>query len=242
MSITWLDPSDSDAVFPSTEKALQDPEGLLAVGGNLSTTRLLKAYRNGIFPWYKEGQPILWWSPNFRGVLYTNKIKISASLRRTLRKHPWRVTFDGDFKQTITACAAPRNYSRGTWITAEMIEAYTALHRQGYAHSIELWDFRKRLIGGIYGVLIGRMFFGESMFSFQTNASKVALVYLVAHLYQWGFPMLDCQLPSKHLSSLGAETIPRIEYIKTLVPLCNERLKNFVWKKDEALNVANWKP
>ncbi len=242
MDIPWLDPSDRDATFPNAEKALQNPEGLLAAGGNLSVTRLLNAYRSGIFPWYKEGQPILWWSPNPRGVLYTNKIKISTSLRRTLRKHPWHVTFDSNFKQTVMACAAPRRYSRGTWITADMIENYTALHQQGYAHSVELWNSQKRLVGGIYGVLIGRMFFGESMFSFQSNASKVALVYLVAHLCRWGFPILDCQLPSAHLSSLGAEAIPRKKYIESITPLCNEHLKGFVWKRDTMLDVAHWIP
>ena len=242
MDIPWLDPSDYDATFPDAEKALQNPEGLLAAGGNLDITWLLNAYRNGIFPWYKEGQPILWWSPDPRGVLYTNRIRISTSLRRTLRKHPWHITFDGNFKQTVTACAAPRKYSRGTWITTNMIEAYTALHRQGYAHSVELWNSQNHLVGGIYGVLIGRMFFGESMFSFQSNASKVALVYLVAHLYQWGFPILDCQLPSTHLSSLGAEAIPRKKYIESMTPLCNEQLKGFVWKRDTMLDVAHWKP
>lgn len=241
MNITWLDPSNNNAAFPDAENALQNPEGLLAVGGDLSVTRLLNAYRNGIFPWYKDGQPILWWSPDPRGVLYTHKVRISTSLRRTLRKHQWNVTFDGDFKKTITACAAPRSYARSTWITDEMISAYTALHRQGYAHSVELWDSRQRLAGGIYGVLIGKMFFGESMFSFQTNASKVALIYVAAHLHRWGFPLLDCQLPSEHLSSLGAEAMPRTAYIKNMKPLCNKQPKDFSWKLDETLDVANWR-
>ena len=228
--------------FPDVEEALQNPEGLLAAGGDLSVPRLLKAYRNGIFPWYEDGQPILWWSPNPRGVMYTNKLRISSSLKKTLRKKLWTVTFDGDFKRTVMACAAPRSYARGTWITEDMACAYTALHEHGYAHSVEIWDVQERLVGGIYGVLIGKMFFGESMFSFEANTSKVALVYLVSHLHKWNFPLLDCQLPSPHLSSLGAEAIPRKQYIKTIMPLCKESLLNFKWKLDENIDVANWKP
>lgn len=242
MDITWLDPSNTDARFPDVEEALQNPEGLLAAGGDLSVTRLLKAYRNGIFPWYENGQPILWWSPNPRGVMYTNKLRISTSLKKTLRKDQWKITFDGDFKKTIQACAAPRSYARGTWITKEMAEAYTKLNEQGFAHSVEIWDVHERLVGGIYGVLIGKMFFGESMFSFEANASKVALAYLVSHLRKWGFPLLDCQLPSAHLSSLGAEAIPRKKYIETITPLCDESPIGFEWKLDENLDVANWKP
>ncbi len=242
MDITWLDPSNSNATFPDVEDALQNPEGLLAAGGDLSVARLLNAYRSGIFPWYEHGQPILWWSPNPRGVLFTNKLKISSSLKKTLRKHLWTVTFDGDFKKTVIACAAPRSYARGTWITNEMIEAYSLLHQHGYAHSIELWDLQERLIGGIYGVLIGKMFFGESMFSFQTNASKVALTYLVTHLNAWGFPLLDCQLPSPHLESLGAQAIARKDYIKMMAPLCNESSTDLKWQLDETIDIVNWKP
>ncbi len=242
MDITWLDPSNSNARFPDVEDALQNPEGLLAAGGDLSITRLLNAYQNGIFPWYEDGQPILWWSPNPRGILYTNKLKISTSLKKTLRKNPWTITFDGDFKKTVLACAAPRSYARGTWITEDMAEAYTALHEQGFAHSVEIWDEQERLIGGIYGVLIGRMFYGESMFSFQPNASKVALTYVVSHLHKWGFPLLDCQLPSPHLTSLGAEAIPRKKYIEMMLPLCNESLIDFEWRLDHSLDIANWKP
>ncbi|MXY14607.1 MAG: leucyl/phenylalanyl-tRNA--protein transferase [Proteobacteria bacterium] len=241
MDIHWLDPSNSNASFPDVEKALQNPDGLLAAGGDLSVTRLLNAYRKGIFPWYEDGQPILWWSPNPRGVLYTRKFRISSSLRKTLRKHEWTVTFDGDFKKTVTACAAPRSYARGTWITNEMTEAYTALHQLGRAHSVELWDCQERLVGGVYGVMIGKMFFGESMFSFQTNASKVALTYIVSHLYSWGCPLLDCQLPSSHLLSLGAEAISRRDYISTMTPLCDEKLTDFTWELDHSIDIANWK-
>ncbi len=241
MDIHWLDPSNDLAPFPDVEKALQNPDGLLAAGGDLSATRLLNAYRKGIFPWYEEGQPILWWSPNPRGVLYTRQFRISSSLRKTLRKHEWTVTFDGDFKKTVAACAAPRSYARGTWITGEMTEAYTALYQLGYAHSVELWDYQERLIGGVYGVIIGKMFFGESMFSFQTNASKVALAYMVSHLYRWGCPLLDCQLPSTHLLSLGAKAMPRREYIRIMTPLCEKEQANIAWELDTRIDVANWK-
>lgn len=241
MDITWLDPSNPEAPFPEVEQALTNPEGLLAAGGDLSVSRLLRAYRSGIFPWYEDGQPILWWSPNPRGVIYTNDFKISTSLRKTLRKHDWTVTFDADFKKTVIACAAPRSYARGTWITNEMALAYTELNKQGFAHSLELWDQQERLVGGIYGVLIGKMFYGESMFSFQTNASKVALTYLISHLHKWGFPLMDCQLPSAHLSSLGAIAISRKEYITTMRPLCEEELIDLEWKFDEDIDIANWK-
>jgi leucyl/phenylalanyl-tRNA--protein transferase len=239
VDITWLDPSSSDAPFPDVSNALTDPEGLLAAGGDLSLTRLLNAYQNGIFPWYEDGQPILWWSPNPRGILFTKNFKISTSLRRALRKHNWTVTFDGDFRKTVMACAAPRSYARGTWITNEMLEAYCDLHQAGHAHSIELWDNQERLIGGIYGVLIGKMFYGESMFSFATNASKVALTYLAMHMHSWGFPLLDCQLPSKHLTSLGAESLSREEYIKIMSPLCTQQT-NINWEHDDSLNPADW--
>ncbi len=240
MDITWLNPSDPETPFPDVNQALADPEGLLAAGGDLCETRLLNAYRNGIFPWYEYGQPILWWSPNPRGVLFTEKFKISTSLRKTLRKHNWTVTFDGDFQKTVIACASPRSYARGTWITNEMADAYYHLHLIGHAHSIELWDPQERLVGGIYGVLIGKMFYGESMFSFETNASKVALAYLAMHMHHWGFPLLDCQLPSAHLSSLGAELLSRTEYIKLMTPLCMNESNNFNWKQDGSLNPADW--
>ncbi len=241
MDITWLDPSNPDMTFPNVDKALANPEGLLAAGGDLSSRRLLNAYPQGIFPWYEAGQPILWWSPNPRGVLYTHKLHISVSLRKLLRNHQWSVTFDGDFKQTVAACAAPRSYARGTWITNEMTEAYINLHQHGHAHSVEIWNNQERIVGGIYGVLIGKMFFGESMFSFESNASKVALVHLVAHLHHWGFPLLDCQLPSGHLSSLGAESIPREDYTKSINILCRKEFNPINWKKNEALDIANWK-
>lgn len=240
MDITWLDPSNPNTDFPDVNEALLKPEGLLAAGGDLSENRLLKAYKNGIFPWYEFGQPILWWSPNPRGVIYTKDFRISKSLRKTLRKHQWTITFDGDFRKTVIACATPRSYARGTWITNEMAEAYYRLHKLGHAHSVELWDQQERLVGGLYGVLIGKMFYGESMFSFQTNASKVVLAYLTMHMNHWELPLLDCQLPSKHLTSLGASNIDRSEYLKIMKPLCEINQAAINWELDDRLDVINW--
>ena len=194
--------------FPPLEAAT--PEGLLAVGGDLSSGRLLSAYRRGIFPWYSAGQPILWWSPDPRTVLYPDALKISRSLKKTLRHRGYRVTSDQYFSGVIQACAKPRdrNNDSGTWITPEMIKAYTTLSESGYAHSVEVWD-QMKLVGGLYGVAIGRVFFGESMFSHSTDASKIALTALVRIVSEKNFQLIDCQVPSEHLFSLGATNIPR---------------------------------
>lgn len=205
------------SMFPPVEHA--SPEGLLAIGGDLSSRRLLDAYRHGIFPWYSAGQPILWWSPDPRAVLYPNQLRISRSLRKTLKQGTFTVTFDHAFESVIEACAAPRliggEPSAGTWITDEMKAAYVALHRQGYAHSVEAWS-GSRLAGGLYGVALGRGFFGESMFHRRTDASKVALAGLVALLRRWNFRIIDCQLPSSHIMSLGAQEIPRGRFLEEL--------------------------
>jgi leucyl/phenylalanyl-tRNA--protein transferase len=209
-------PSDSnDLRFPPVE--LASPEGLLAIGGDLCSERLLEAYRHGIFPWYSGGQPILWWSPDPRAVLLPSKLKISRSLRQTLRRDLFHVTLDTDFVGVIKACAEPRaqNPNGGTWITAEMIDAYCRLHEQGFAHSVEVWT-GDDLAGGLYGVALGGAFFGESMFSRQSNASKVALAYLARQLDAWGFVQIDCQLPSLHLMSLGAIPIRRKDFLSLL--------------------------
>jgi len=194
--------------FPPLEAAT--PEGLLAVGGDLSSGRLLSAYRRGIFPWYSAGQPILWWSPDPRTVLYPDALKISRSLKKTLRHRGYRVTSDQYFSGVIQACAKPRerNDDSGTWITPEMIKAYTTLNESGYAHSLEVWD-QMKLVGGLYGVAIGQVFFGESMFSHSTDASKIALTALVRIISEKKFQLIDCQAPSEHLFSLGAKNIPR---------------------------------
>ncbi len=204
--------------FPPVEHA--GPEGLLAIGGDLRCERLLLAYRNGIFPWYNVGQPILWWSPDPRTVLFPEKLKISRSLRKTLRAGAVRVSLDQAFEQVMRACAAPRRKDPdgGTWITSEMIAAYSELHRRGYAHSVEVWQ-GEELVGGLYGVAIGKAFFGESMFSRINDASKIALVYLVRQLAAWNFGIIDCQQKTAHLLSLGAEEIPRTQFM-ALVRQC----------------------
>ncbi len=211
----WLDPDDPGAGFPDVELALAEPNGLLAIGGDLSEHRLLDAYRHGIFPWYSEGQPILWWSPDPRLVLWPEEIRLSRSLARTLKKKRFEVTFDRDFPAVINACAAWRPGQSGTWITDAMKAAYIALHRAGHAHSVECWRDGK-LVGGLYGIAIGRVFFGESMFSRESDASKAALVHLAQRLEKSGFRLIDCQVRTSHLESLGARTIPRGEFTRIL--------------------------
>lgn len=204
--LPWLAPDDVE--FPPPEQALEDPNGLLAAGGDLSPPRLLAAYRQGIFPWYEEGQPILWWSPEPRTILLPGQIHISRSLRKVLRRREFTVTADRCFEQVILACAGPRRDNFGTWITDEMAAAYCTLHQLGYAHSIEAWQDGV-LMGGIYGVAIGRAFFGESMFSRASNASKVALVHLSGQLAEWDYGLIDCQVETAHLRSMGAKSVSR---------------------------------
>ena len=207
--IVWLSPYNHS--FPPAENALEDPNGLLAAGGDLSEKRLLAAYQQGIFPWYEEGQPILWWCPNPRAVIFPAQVKISRSLKKTLKKQLFYITFDQAFDQVIHACASPRANSRGTWITDEIIQAYISLHKKGHAHSVEAWQ-QGQLVGGLYGISMGRIFFGESMFSHVSDASKVAFVHLCRQLQQWQFPIIDCQVPNDHLRNLGAVEIPLAEF------------------------------
>ena len=219
--IPWL---EIDTPFPDVSKALTvEAPGLLAAGADLSPARLLQAYRNGIFPWFSEGQPILWWSTDPRMVLYTDQFKVSNSLAKTLRKIErsrldggrWDVRFDSAFDEVMRACAAPRRDGPGTWISDEIIAGYTGLHALGYAHSAEVW-LDGKLVGGAYGVCIGRMFYGESMFARVSDASKVALAYLVAFLQHHGVEMVDCQQETGHLASLGAAPIPRSRFLEHL--------------------------
>jgi len=208
------------------------PEGLLAVGGDLSRQRLLLAYRQGIFPWYSEGEPILWWSPNPRLVIYPGKIHISRSLRRTLRRGRFRVTADRAFDQVIRRCArAPRRQGEGTWITSAMEAAYSDLHRIGVAHSVEVWE-SDELVGGLYGVSLGGTFFGESMFARRSDASKVALVRLVHHLESRGFALIDCQVTTDHLLRLGAEEISRARFREELAAALKQRTRRGPWVLD----------
>jgi leucyl/phenylalanyl-tRNA--protein transferase len=206
--------------FPDVESALRDPDGLLAIGGDLKPERLLAAYRRGIFPWFSQGQPILWWSPDPRCVLRPDDLRISRSLARALRRRPFTVTFNRAFEQVLRGCAAPRRATAETWITADMAAAYTRLHAMGYAVSVECRDADGMLAGGLYGVAIGRVFFGESMFSLAPNASKIALVHLVHELKQREFRLIDCQVHSRHLQSLGASPMPRKMFVNVLRHYC----------------------
>nr|BAL52874.1 leucyl/phenylalanyl-tRNA--protein transferase [uncultured Gammaproteobacteria bacterium]BAL53136.1 leucyl/phenylalanyl-tRNA--protein transferase [uncultured Gammaproteobacteria bacterium] len=226
--LALLDPNDPYA-FPPVEAALREPNGLLAVGGDLSPARLLAAYRRGIFPWYNRGEPILWWSPDPRLVLFPEKLKIARSLRKVVKKGAFQVTFDQAFARVIDACAAPRKRDQGTWITPEMKVAYCRLHALGYAHSVEAWD-RSELVGGLYGVAIGCVFFGESMFYRRTDASKVAFVALVEHLTRWQYGLIDCQVRTEHLLRLGAEEIPRRDFIRLLDELCSKPCAKTAWR------------
>jgi leucyl/phenylalanyl-tRNA--protein transferase len=234
--IPWL---DNDTPFPDVSTALtHEAPGLLAAGADLSPQRLLMAYKNGIFPWFSEGQPILWWSTDPRMVLQTAQFRVSDSLRKTLRKVErdrtspdgrWQVRFDSAFEDVMRACAAPRRDGPGTWISEDIIAGYTGLHRLGYAHSSELW-LDGQLVGGAYGVSIGRMFYGESMFARVTDGSKIALAYLVRFLHQHGVQMIDCQQETGHLASLGAAPIGRTRFL--------EHLRNTI----ELPQIINWEP
>jgi leucyl/phenylalanyl-tRNA---protein transferase len=210
-TITWLTPEGDREWFPPLEQALEEPEGLLAAGGDLSPARLMAAYRRGIFPWYSAGQPVLWWSPNPREVLLPRDFKCSRSLAKTLRNRGFEVTFDRDFAAVVTACAVRREHSTGTWITPEMHAAYCDLHARGHAHSVEV-RLGAALVGGLYGVLLGSVFFGESMFSRERDASKVALARLVERALVAGLQLIDCQLPTPHLRSLGSRPISRGDF------------------------------
>lgn len=210
-SITWLKPDGDHEWFPPLEQALDEPEGLLAAGGDLSPARLLAAYRRGIFPWYSAGQPVLWWSPNPREVLVPADFRCSRSLSKTLRNRGFEVTFDRDFAAVVAACARRRDHSTGTWITPEMHAAYCELHAKGRAHSVEV-RLEGELVGGLYGVLMGRVFFGESMFSTERDASKVALARLVERGNVAKLQLIDCQLPTAHLRSLGSKPMSRAEF------------------------------
>jgi leucyl/phenylalanyl-tRNA--protein transferase len=231
-----IDPHGPVNAFPHPRLALAEPNGLLAVGGDLSAERIIAAYQQGIFPWYSEGQPILWWSPDPRMVLFSEQLHISRSLRKRLRRKSYQITLDQDFLGIIQACASPRQTSEGTWITSEMKIAYLRLHQMGIAHSVEAWKDNE-LVGGLYGLSIGRIFFGESMFSQYPGASKVAFVYLCRQLQRWGFPLIDCQTQSEHLQRLGAQTISRGEFLNWLQKLCNSSVNNRLWHLDEDLSI-----
>lgn len=215
--IPWL---TGNAPFPEVGTALREPNGLLAAGGDLTPERMLDAYRHGIFPWFSPGDPVLWWSPDPRMVLFPAEFKLSRSLARVIRNGGFGLRFDTAFESVMRACAEPRPGQNGTWIQENMIAAYCALHELGYAHSVETWRDGE-LVGGLYGIAIGRMFYGESMFSRETNASKVALAHLARQLERWDFELIDCQMNTPHLASLGAREIPRTEFVARLQELVN---------------------
>ena len=230
--IPWLGVDDP---FPSPHTALREPNGLLAAGADLSLPRLLDAYRQGIFPWYSEEDPLLWWSPDPRMVLWLGEVHLSRSLRRVLNSRRFRVTLDTAFGEVMEGCAEPRGYEAGkdagTWITGEMMAAYAGLAEAGYAHSVEVWE-GEQLVGGLYGVALGRMFYGESMFSRRPDASKVALATLVAQLQRWGFELIDCQMSTSHLASLGAREISRAEFGRHVARLAAQPAVPSPWKLD----------
>lgn len=220
--------------FPPVENALSEPNGLLAVGGDLSSQRLLEAYSRGIFPWFNEDDPILWWSPDPRMVLFPNELKISRSLRKTLKKDHYQIRTDCSFTQVMHACAAPRKGQAGTWIHPQMVAAYSILHEMGLAHSIETW-IDGVLVGGLYGVSLGKVFFGESMFSLVPDASKIALVHLVKQLQYWEYGLIDCQVKTGHLASLGAREISRVEFGQKLDTLIKGSKPGSKWNFDRVL-------
>jgi leucyl/phenylalanyl-tRNA---protein transferase len=227
--IPFLGPVDP---FPPVDQALAEPDGLLAAGGSLATRRLVDAYRRGIFPWFNEGDPILWWSPDPRAVLRPTAVRVSHSMRKRLRQEAFAVTIDRAFAHVLDGCAAPRAGDAGTWLSPAMRRAYSSLHASGLAHSIEVW-MDGELAGGLYGVAIGRMFFGESMFARRTDASKIAMVRLAGQLGRWGFPLIDCQLETEHLATLGAETMPRRQFVAEVERLVKEPAA--VWALDADL-------
>jgi leucyl/phenylalanyl-tRNA---protein transferase len=217
--------------FPPVETALREPNGLLAMGGDLSVERLLDAYGHGIFPWFNPGDPILWWSPDPRMVLVPGEVRVTRSLAKRIRNAGFELRVDTAFVEVMRACAAPREGESGTWISPAMVAAYSHLHQAGYAHSVETW-YDGRLVGGLYGVAIGRMFYGESMFSREPDASKVALVRLARQLQQWKFGLIDCQMETAHLASMGARTMSREAFIAKLADLVNLPHKPGPWTFD----------
>ena len=229
--ICWL---KADEPFPNARQALSEPNGLLAAGGDLGPERLIDAYRHGIFPWYSEGQPILWWCPDPRMVLAPGEIRVTRSLGKTLRNRAFEVRADSAFAEVMRACAAPRAGQNGTWISEEMLSAYCALHERGIAHSIETW-IDGTLAGGLYGIALGRMFFGESMFTRTPDASKIALVHLARQLERWNFAMIDCQVHTAHLARMGARELPRAEFLRKLGELVNYPPITGAWRLDNDL-------
>ncbi len=236
MPVPWLEASPVQ--FPPLDTALEEPNGLLAAGAALSPQWLLAAYRSGIFPWYEEGQSVLWWSPDPRLVLFPDRLRISKSLRKFIRKHPYTIYINRDFSSVVEQCGAERSGASGTWITADMQAAYCQLNQLGHAHSVEVWR-DDDLVGGLYGIAMGKVFFGESMFSKEANTSKLALVALISQLTIWDFQLIDCQVTSDHLLSLGAEEIPRSQFTEILAAAATENTKHSWPKAEDITAIVN---
>lgn len=234
MTAPYLLSSENKTEFPDIKLALEEPDGLLAYGGDLSIERLYAAYQQGIFPWYSQGQPVLWWSPDPRMVLYPAELKVSRSLRKKIRQQDYSISFDQNFKEVIQHCAEPRLQQKETWILNEMIDAYCEFNQAGYAHSVEYWQGGE-LLGGLYGIAIGQVFFGESMFSRVSDSSKIAFVFLTLQLQRWGYKFIDCQVYSAHLESLGAKMISRNDFKNKLIKYTVMENKPEQWVADEDL-------
>ena len=242
LSLYLLNPNRPEEPFPPVESAWDEPNGLLAVGGDLSPRRLLNAYRHGIFPWFGPREPIYWWSPDPRAVLYPSRIRITRSLRKSMRNKGYQLHFNRNFPAVVRACAAPRNYTNGTWITDDMFAAYCRLHQAGHAHSVEVYDASDtELLGGLYGLAVGGVFCGESMFSREADTSKMALVALAWHLQKWGFVAIDCQMSNPHLRAMGAESISRKAFVQMLAE--NSHIHHTTdWSLDKGVDLSRWKP
>lgn len=243
VTLTLLDPNASDEPFPPLDKAWEEPNGLLAFGGDLSPTRLINAYKSGIFPWYNPDEPIYWWSPDPRAVLFPELMHLSKSLRKSIRSYRnkgYEIRFDTDFSAVVKQCAAPRGQYAGTWISDEMHDAYCRLFKMGIAHSVEFWSDKNELVGGLYGVVSGGVFSGESMFSRQRDTSKIAFAALAWHMQHWGYSLIDCQIENPHLSSLGAVNIPRKQY-QQILNTCRY-FKHESWRVEALCDLATWDP
>jgi leucyl/phenylalanyl-tRNA--protein transferase len=230
--LPWLE--DTGGIFPPASEAFDEPNGLLCAGGQLEPEILLSAYSQGIFPWFDDDQPILWWSPDPRMIIEIDSFKASRSVRKLIRRGGFSFSLDTAFEQVVAGCAAPRSDDNGTWITHEMRRAYLRLHHLGFAHSVEVWQ-ESELVGGLYGVAIGSQFFGESMFSKTSNASKAALTILVEQLSRWGFALIDCQVANPHLESLGAIEIQRSDFLARIAVTCSTSRQQTHWNLDPDL-------
>ena len=240
LELTYLEPYAIDEAFPPPEMAWDEPNGLIAIGGDLSPTRLINAYHEGIFPWFNENEPIYWWNPDPRSVLLPENISFSRSLRKTIRNKGYTIAFDKDFRRVMELCAAPRAYSEDTWISPEMQDAYCRLHDRGKAHSVEVYNDSGELVGGLYGVSSNGVFSGESMFSTERDTSKIAFVALAWYVQHVGYSLIDCQIENPHLVSLGATNIPRKDYLKILKSSVHPEKADWVF--DTSVDLSRWEP